>query len=63
MQGFSPVGDEVFWNVASDQVLAICYYDDDEDGLMLVATEDYFIRASHREKLVFEVEEVIHLLF
>ena len=46
-----------------DRRIAEVYYDDDEDGLMLVATEDYFIRASHREKLVFEVEEVIHLLF
>ena len=58
VQGFSASGDEIFWNVASDTVVALLHLEDEEDGLLLAATEDGFIRASQKEKLVFEIEEV-----
>lgn len=59
MQGFGSSGEEVYWNVTSDSVSALCLADVDGDSAneIIVASEDNYLRIFKNEEIIFEVVE------
>ncbi|KRX11170.1 WD40-repeat-containing domain [Pseudocohnilembus persalinus] len=57
--GFNEDGEEVYWNVTSDTVSALCFTDIDQDqeNELVVGTEDNEIRVFKNEDIIYEIKE------
>ena len=59
IQGLDAEGDEKYWNMSSDNVLAICFCDIDEDQEyeLILGCEDSTINIFKGEEMLYEIDE------
>ena len=59
IQGFDESSNEVYWNVTSDKVTAICLSDIDGNNILelIVGSDDNYIRVFKNEEILFKISE------
>nr|CAI39046.1 BBS2, putative [Paramecium tetraurelia] len=54
LQGFNVQGEEIYWNVASDEVAALCVFGFDNENYIVIGTTDNCVRLLRGVDIVFQ---------